>query len=190
MRYALISCIHGNLPAFEAVIRDAEHLRCDSMLCLGDIVGYFDQPVECLDLVRSQCKASVKGNYDEYCSESYSLDDFNPSAAKKIDWTREKLSVADRAWLSELPYQLDAGDFGIVHSSLCSPSQWNYVFDKIAAAKHFDHQTTSVCFNGHTHVPVVFQFDAHGVSGGTYTKFTIDPKIKYLVNVGSVGQPR
>lgn len=106
MRFGLISCVHGNLPAFQAVLRDVEQLGCDSIVCLGDIVGYFDHPKECLDLVRSKCRVSVKGNHDEYCSGSHPLKDFNAQFAEMIEWTRGELSPVDRAWLSELPYSL------------------------------------------------------------------------------------
>lgn len=160
------------------------------MVCLGDIVGYFEHPKECLDLVRSQCKVSVKGNHDEYCAASYPLEHFNARAAEMVEWTRGELSAADRVWLRELPYRLDIDDFTIVHASLDAPERWEYVFDKAAAARHFTHQTTPLCFSGHTHVPIAFQLKKGDVRGGTYTKFTIKPDIKYLVNVGSVGQPR
>src|SRR5438067_235704 len=100
MRFALLSCIHANLPAMDAVLRDAQNMRCETILCLGDIVGYNDRPKECLDLVRARCRASVKGNHDEYCSSSHPLDGFNPRAAEAVEWTRGELSPADRAWLS------------------------------------------------------------------------------------------
>jgi predicted phosphodiesterase len=125
MRFALISCVHANLAAMEAVLRDARQSRCETMLCLGDVVGYFDHPKECLDLVRTHCQASVKGNHDEYCSASYPLSDFNPKAAKAVEWTRGELSPADQNWLSELPYALDFHDFTIVHASLNAPEKWS-----------------------------------------------------------------
>jgi predicted phosphodiesterase len=190
MRFALISCVHANLPAMEAVLRDAQQSRCETMYCLGDIVGYYDHPKECLDLVRTHCQASVKGNHDEYCSASYPLSDFNPKAAEAIEWTRGELPPADQSWLSDLPYVLGFDDFTIVHASLNAPERWEYIFDKLAAASHFTRQSTPLCFNGHTHVPIAFQSKGGKVRGGTFTTLSIEPGIQYLVNVGSVGQPR
>jgi predicted phosphodiesterase len=190
MRFALISCVHANLPALEAVLRDAQKMQCETMVCLGDIVGYYDFPRECLDLVRAHCRTSVKGNHDEYCSASYPLTGFDPRAAEAIEWTRRELSPTDRIWLSELPYSVDIADFTIVHASLDAPERWAYIFDKLAAASHFTKQRMSLCFHGHTHVPVAFRSMGGKVSGGTFTTFSLEPGIKYLVNVGSVGQPR
>lgn len=190
MRIALISCVHANLPALEAVLRDAQQSRCETMFCLGDIVGYYDRPKECLDLVRTHCQASLKGNHDEYCSTAYPLSAFNARAAETIQWTRGELSAADQSWLSELPYVLQFDRFTIVHASLNAPERWEYIFEKHAVANHFTRQSTPLCFNGHTHVPVAFQTKGGVVRGGTFTSFTIKPGIKYLVNVGSVGQPR
>lgn len=190
MRIGLISCIHANLAAMEAVLRDAQQMHCNMMLCLGDIVGYFDHPRECVDLVRTHCQISVKGNHDEICSASDSLRDYGPRAAEDIEWTRGELSPSERRWLADLPYFVDVGDFTIVHASLAAPWRWEYIFDPLAAATHFAKQTKALCFNGHTHMPFAFQSKDGDVSGGRFTRFTIEPGIKYLVNVGSVGQPR
>jgi predicted phosphodiesterase len=197
MRYALISCIHSNLPALEAVLLDTEKSNCNTLVCLGDIVGYYDHPKECLDLVRSRFKFCVKGNHDDYCATTSPLGDFNPDAAERIEWTRGELSPVDRMWLSQLPYVMNIDDFTIVHACLDSPERWNYIFEKIAAARHFVHQSSSICFFGHTHVPTVFKlekgifhFKKETISGGTFSQIKIKTGIKYLVNVGSVGQPR
>jgi diadenosine tetraphosphatase ApaH/serine/threonine PP2A family protein phosphatase len=95
----------------------------------------------------------------------------------------------DRKWLRELRYIRLVASFSIVHATLDGPQRWGYVFDKLAAAASFTYQNTSVCFFGHTHVPVAFIRDAV-VRGGTYSKFKVEPGKKYFVNVGSVGQPR
>ncbi len=161
------------------------------MLCLGDIVGYFDQPKQCLELVRAHCQAAVKGDYDEYASSLNELSGFSPQAAENIEKTRSELSTSEREWLSGLPYHQDINDFTIVHANLDAPERWGYIFDGLAAASHFSKQIKPLCFNGHTHVPVAFQSKGGKViSGGIFTTFSIKPGIKYLVNVGSVGQPR
>jgi predicted phosphodiesterase len=190
MHFALISCIHANLPALEAVLQDARQMQCERMLCLGDIVGYHDHPKECLDLIRTNCQACVKGNHDDCASTSDPLTGFNPNAAENIKWTRSQLSEADRSWLRALPYHLDIEDFTIVHASLNAPEKWGYVFDKLAAAGHFERQSMPLCFYGHTHVPVAFMSDGGKVTGGTFSTFAIKPGTKYFINVGSVGQSR
>lgn len=190
MRFALISCVHANLAALEAVLRDAQQSRCDSIFCLGDIVGYYESPNECVDLIRAHCQASVKGNHDEYCSGSCPLSDFNPKMAEVIELTRAELSPTNKRWLKELPYVLGFDDFTMVHSCLDTPERWQYIFDKFAAAVHFTKQSTPLCFIGHTHIPVAFRHDGSKLIGGTFMSFSIQPGSKYLVNVGSVGQPR
>ena len=137
MRFALISCVHANLPAMEAVLKDAQKMQCGTILCLGDIVGYFDQPKQCLELVRTHCQFAVKGNHDEYCSTPHELREFSPGVAEAIERTRGELSISDRAWLNELPYYLDIDDFTIVHAGLDAPERWGYIFDGLAAASHF-----------------------------------------------------
>jgi diadenosine tetraphosphatase ApaH/serine/threonine PP2A family protein phosphatase len=131
----------------------------------------------------------VKGNHDEYCSAENDLEGFNPHAQEAINWTRDQLTEDDRKWLRELRYIRLVASFSIVHATLDGPQRWGYVFDKLAAAASFTYQNTSVCFFGHTHVPVAFVRDAM-VRGGTYSKFKVEPGKKYFVNVGSVGQPR
>ncbi len=131
----------------------------------------------------------VKGNHDEYCSMDNTLDGFNPQAAEAVEWTRDQLTPEDRQWLRELKYLRLVASFSIVHATLDAPQRWGYVFDKLAAAASFTYQNTSICFFGHTHVPMAFVRDSV-VRGGSYSKFRIEPGRKYFINVGSVGQPR
>ena len=189
MRYALVADIHANLTALQTVLQDIQEQKCTHVACLGDLVGYHDHPKECVDLIRSMQIPCVKGNFDEYCCSNTRLDGFNPRAKEHIQWTHDQLTEEDRAWMRGLPFVALVHDFAIVHSTLNEPSRWTYVFDRISARFHFDHQTTPVCFFGHTHVPVAFIHDTT-VFGGSYTKFKVEPNRKYFVNVGSVGHPR
>lgn len=189
MRYAVIADIHANLEAFEVVLADSKDQKCTHYCCLGDVVGYNANPKECLDIVRSMGMPCVKGNHDEYCSSEEDLEGFNPHAAEAVNWTRKQLSPEDRKWLRDLKYVRLVASFSIVHATLDGPQRWGYVFDKLAAAASFTYQNTSVCFFGHTHVPVAFVRDSM-VRGGTYSKFKVEPGKKYFVNVGAVGQPR
>jgi predicted phosphodiesterase len=189
MKYAIIADIHANLEAFQTVLEDARAQNCTHYACLGDVVGYNANPKECLDIVREMGMPCVKGNHDEYCSSDSALEGFNPHAAEAVNWTREQLTEEDRQWLRDLKYLRLVSNFTLVHATLDGPQRWGYVFDKLAAAASFTYQNTSVCFFGHTHVPVAFIRDTV-VRGGTYSKFKVEPGRKYFINVGSVGQPR
>jgi predicted phosphodiesterase len=189
MKYAVIADIHANLEAFQVVLDDTRAQNCTHYCCVGDVVGYNANPKECLDIVRSMGMPCVKGNHDEYCSSDEALDGFNPHAAEAVNWTRKQLNDEDKQWLRDLKYVRLVGSFSMVHATLDAPQRWGYVFDKLAAAASFTYQNTSVCFFGHTHVPVAFIRDSV-VRGGTYSKFKVEPGKKYFVNVGSVGQSR
>ena len=189
MKYAIVADIHANLEALTVVMADAESQKCTHYACLGDVVGYNANPKECLDIIRQKGMPCVKGNHDEYCSVDAELDGFNPHAKEAFNWTRLQLTEEDRKWLRELKYIRLIASFSIVHATHDGPQRWGYVFDKLAAAASFTYQNTSVCFFGHTHVPVAFIRDSV-VRGGTYSKFKIEPGRKYFINVGSVGQSR
>jgi predicted phosphodiesterase len=191
MKFAIIADIHANLEALEVVLEDAREQRVTHYACLGDVVGYNANPKDCLDIIRTMGMPCVKGNHDEYCSQDEHLEGFNPHAAEAVQWTRSQLSAEDRTWLHDLKYHRLVANFSIVHATLDAPKRWGYVFpsDKFAAAASFTYQNTSVCFFGHTHVPVVFVRDSV-VRGGTYSRFRVEPGKKYFVNVGSVGQSR
>jgi len=189
MKFAIIADIHANLEAFRVVLEDIKQQRCTHYACLGDVVGYNANPKECLELVRGLNLPCVRGNHDDYCSSDGPLDGFNPAAAEAVRWTRKQLSEADKQWLRDLKYWRIVTNFTIVHATLDGPQRWGYVFDKLAAAASFTYQNTSVCFFGHTHVPVAFVRDSV-VRGGTYSKFKVEPGKKYFVNVGAIGQPR
>jgi predicted phosphodiesterase len=189
MKYAIIADIHANLEALQVVLEDIKGQKCTHYACLGDVVGYNANPKECLDIVRNMGMPCVKGNHDEYCSTETNLEGFNPHAAEAVNWTRRQLTDEDRQWLRDLKYIRLVASFSIVHATLDGPQRWGYVFDRLAAAASFTYQNTTVCFFGHTHVPVAFIRDTV-VRGGTYSKFKVEPGRKYFINVGSVGQPR
>ncbi len=189
MKFAIIADIHANLDAFQVVLDDCKKQQVTHYACLGDVVGYNANPKECLDIVRAMNMPCVKGNHDEYCSSTEHLEGFNPAAAEAVNWTRKQLTEDDCQWLRDLKYTRMVTNFTIVHATLDGPQRWGYVFDKLAAAASFTYQNTSVCFFGHTHVPVAFMKDSV-VRGGTYSKFKLEPGKKYFVNVGAVGQPR
>ena len=189
MRFAIISDIHANLEAFEAVLADARDNKCTHFVCLGDVVGYNANPHECVALVQGLDCPIVKGNHDEQASLVESSRDFNEMAEAAIQWTRDNLAAEDKDWLRDLKMQRQVRDFTIVHATLDTPGQWGYVFNNLDAVTSFTYQHTTVCFFGHTHVPMGFVRD-DGVHRVKIEGLSIDPSKKYFINVGSVGQSR
>ena len=191
MKYAVFGDIHANLEALEAVLAECENQNVDSYLCIGDIVGYNADPVACVRRIRDLgVEVITKGNHDEMASSDVELVGFNPQAAQAIQWTRQQLSDEDKEWLASLPLRKTIGPkVTLVHATLDMPERWGYIFDKLTAAACMNYQFTPICFFGHTHVPLAF--DKFGdVSGGRYEEIIVEPGHKYLINVGSVGQPR
>lgn len=189
MKYAILGDIHANLEALQAVLADAKEQDVTHFACTGDVVGYNADPKACMQLIRSlKCKV-VQGNHDYYAGCNESMELFTPRAQKSIRWTRKHLSIFDRKYLRELPMILDVEDFTIVHSSLSSPHRWSYIFRSRAAEASFRNQFNPVCFFGHTHVPLAFERDK-SVHKSFYDTIQVVPGRQYLVNVGSVGQPR
>lgn len=188
-KYAILGDIHANIEALAAVIEDARSQSVTDFVCVGDVVGYNASPRECVELVRELDCLTVRGNHDHYCSYPEPLDDFHPMAASVIEWTRRQLPEDQLDWLQNLKMQVVVKGFMMVHSTLDMPERWGYVFDSLEAEAHLSYQNMSLCFHGHTHVSVVFEW--HGQVTRTEpvnTKITLGRK--YLINTGSVGQPR
>jgi diadenosine tetraphosphatase ApaH/serine/threonine PP2A family protein phosphatase len=189
MRIAILSDLHANLEATEAVLADARERECTQYVCLGDVVGYNANPHECVEIVQKLECPVVKGNHDEQASLEESSRDFNPLAEMAINWTREQLTQADKEWLRRLPFTRQVRDFTIVHATLDTPERWDYVFNPLDAVPSFTNQHTTVCFFGHTHVAGAFVRD-EGVKRVKADQLMIEPTKKYFINTGSVGQPR
>lgn len=189
MRFAVISDIHGNLEALEAVLADAQAHHCTHFVCLGDVVGYNANPSECVQIIQELECPVVKGNHDEQASIEDSTEGFNELAEEAIGWTREHLSAEEKKWLAELRLTRQVRDFTIVHSTLDTPQQWGYVFNDLDAIASFTYQHTSLCFFGHTHWPTAFVRDDN-VRRISTDHIQMSPGKKYFINTGSVGQPR
>ena len=189
MRFAVLSDVHGNLEALQAVLADARYHRCTHFVCLGDIVGYNADPNGCIRIVRDLDCPTVKGNHDEQASSTDPSVDFNEMAEQAIMWTRAQLSEADRTWLYHLPLQQQVHDFTIVHATLDMPGDWGYVFTTAEATASFTYQQTALCFFGHTHVQGAFVRNMD-TTPTARDKIPIESGKQYLVNAGSVGQPR
>jgi diadenosine tetraphosphatase ApaH/serine/threonine PP2A family protein phosphatase len=224
LKYAIISDIHGNLEAFQAVVAECEKLGIDRYMCLGDVVGYGADPAACMDLLQTlPLDATVLGNHDEQAPGDGEIEGFSLAAHVAMEWTRKQLSDDHKSFLRELPFTKVLGDMTLVHATLKNPGKWGYVFDRKSAAANMEEQETPLCFCGHSHVPLYFEqvpppppapvcfldkvldflFGPEPVDesekkastettvrSGIYSELSINPAHKYLINVGSVGQPR
>jgi diadenosine tetraphosphatase ApaH/serine/threonine PP2A family protein phosphatase len=188
VRAALLSDVHGNLVALEAVL--AELPPVDELWVMGDTAGYGPDPADVLALLRERGAHVVAGNHDRAAATGEGLELFNASAAEAARLHHSWLSAEDRDRLAGLPLTLQRGGFTLVHGSLREPL-WEYVFEPSAAAATLELAGTPHCCNGHTHLPAVFRLQANRVSlqqpraGVTYPLGG-----RVLLNPGSVGQPR
>jgi predicted phosphodiesterase len=198
MRLALISDIHSNLPALEAVLADVEAAGVDQVWCLGDVVGYGAQPDECAALVQAQCQVCLVGNHDLAALEELDISTFSPAAAAAVRWTREEMSESSRNFLAGLKPADETREVGLYHASPRDPV-WEYVLWPDQAAQCIRAQARRVSFVGHSHVALFFALaeargageieDARGAQAAAGT--TLDVRRgRWLVNPGSVGQPR
>jgi diadenosine tetraphosphatase ApaH/serine/threonine PP2A family protein phosphatase len=186
MRVAVFSDIHGNWPAFEAVLEDAQDV--DRALCLGDIVGYGGDPVRCLDEVRERGWPALVGNHDRACTDPQILAWFNDDAATVIHWTKDLLGEDRLGWLRQLPEVQTEDGVLLVHASPRDPI-FEYVLDGATAAANLDLLGDRACLHGHTHIPGYFYPDGDTVQHN-YWLGRVRVHGPVLINPGSVGQPR
>jgi predicted phosphodiesterase len=191
MRYGIFSDVHSNLEALEAVISAYRGESIDKYLCVGDVVGYGANPKECIEKVRTIAMITIAGNHDWATVNLFSVDYFNPAAKEAVFWTRNILDQKDAFFLESLKLTYKNEDFTLVHGTLDRPQDFNYMIDGFAAKETFRLLETNICFVGHTHVAGVFMKDRYGRPH--YEKdasVNIKPGNKYIINTGSVGQPR
>jgi predicted phosphodiesterase len=191
MRYAIVSDLHSNLEAVSAVFFHIDSQKVDEVICLGDIVGYGGSPKEVLDLVRARCKVVIAGNHDHAVAGKTDREYFNPSAKTAVEWTAKQLSQEDLQYLCELPFLIKKENFICVHANLSEPEKWYYILDEFDASATFAKMDAAkACFIGHSHVPAIFEDSEYVNCFGFYEQFQLNPANRYIVNVGSVGQPR
>ena len=183
---AFISDIHGNLTALEVAMDYIHSLKPDRIFCLGDIVGYGPKPNECVSLVRENCDQVLMGNHDYAAINLLDTRNFNPNARYAMDWTRSALNSESLNFLKKLPFTVYDEDILMAHSSPKNPSYWHYVLSVNEASEQIHTFKQHVCFIGHSHLPVVFS------ATQMYDEefLLLDQDEKYIINVGSVGQPR
>ncbi len=195
---AIISDIHGNLEALEAVLEDIHKQGITEITCLGDIIGYGPNPRDCIDLVMKNCQLTILGNHDQ--AALFDPEGFNAGAERAIFWTRSMLEAGDpdgneRRWefLGELPRMKRDGEFLFVHGSARNPLN-EYVFPEDVYNQRKMERifglVDNYCFQGHTHIPGVFTEDYNFLSPDEVNFHVVLGDSKMLFNVGSVGQPR
>jgi diadenosine tetraphosphatase ApaH/serine/threonine PP2A family protein phosphatase len=192
MRAAVVADIHSNLEAFRAVLRDLEERGgADEIWCLGDIVGYGPNPRECIQLLRQHRCLCVAGNHDWAAIGKLDTSSFNPAAAAACQWTAEALKEEDADYLSSLPLTLRRGDFTLVHGSPREPI-WEYVLSTQAARDNFDRFESRFCLIGHSHSPLLFELDSRDSCREHQLpeQFSLKTRSRFIINCGSVGQPR
>ncbi len=189
MKYGIITDIHGNLEALESVLSALSEEGVDKYICCGDIVGYGADPGECIRLVRERTSQIVAGNHDHAAVELIDTKNFNPTAQDAVRWTQEQLTQEETEFLANLPMSLVTDGLFIVHATPFQPEKWEYIRTTYDAFRSFKAFAESLCFVGHSHTPVTF------ISNKSL-RFSFDEETeikeghRYIMNVGSVGQPR
>ncbi|HEX7256299.1 MAG TPA: metallophosphoesterase family protein [Gaiellaceae bacterium] len=193
MRLAVISDVHGNLYALEAVLAEIDRDPPDEIWCLGDTVGYGPRPNECCSLVRERCALTLVGNHDLVAlgSTDVGFEDFNPEAGAASLWTSKELTDESREFLSALEPKAARDAFELFHGSPRDPV-WNYVLDEIAVAESFALTQAPVVMVGHSHVATAAILANDTIEGGVApADFSAALGAgRWLLNPGSVGQPR
>ncbi len=191
MRIVLVSDIHSNEPAMRAVV-DALPAH-DHVWCLGDTIGYGPNPNECLAEMRERAQHVLTGNHDLASLGAISLVTFNPLARAANEWNNKQLDDDLRAYLAERPARVDLPEATLAHASPRDPV-WEYVLDEVAAFQNLAHFTAPVCFIGHSHVPLLFAYHADRTAEFGHAEadhmVELRPGSRYIINPGSVGQPR
>ncbi len=191
MRIALLSDIHANLEALSAVLQDIEKQKVDKIACLGDVIGYGTDPTACLDLVQANCEIRLMGNHEAAALGRMNDQAMNEVARQSMVWTREQLGERYLSVIERFEMQTRIDDLHLVHASPFEPENWHYVLTPKAATRAFEATDAFICFFGHSHLPTIFSIgEDQKVRSRFGHDFQPHEENRYLVNVGSVGQPR
>jgi diadenosine tetraphosphatase ApaH/serine/threonine PP2A family protein phosphatase len=198
----IVSDPHANIQALETVLADVDRVKPDSLICLGDFVGYGANPNEVVDVLRGRCDMNLIGNHDLAALGAIDISSFNPHAAAAAKWTQDQLSDETRAFLESLSPTGTVGEIELAHASMRDPI-WEYVLDSSVAAASFEARPFEIAFVGHTHVPAVFSLEAESrrvtglriiVPEGDVVSRELPDLVgegrRVLLNPGGVGQPR
>jgi predicted phosphodiesterase len=191
MKYAIFADIHSNLQAYEVFILDSRKESVDKYLCIGDIVGYGANPIECVNITKDLNCVAIAGNHDLAVRNNMMDDSLSMYAREAIFWTRKVLKKAQKHYLENLPYIYNNSNFIAAHGDPLFPANFNYVRSAFEAELPMSAQVAELSFMGHTHIPAIYsKCKGSHVVDVSDRAIKISPKMQYLVNVGSVGQPR
>ncbi|HEY7724271.1 MAG TPA: metallophosphoesterase family protein [Anaeromyxobacteraceae bacterium] len=193
MRIAIVSDVHANIEALTEVEAALDGLRPDEVYCLGDVVGYGASPDECCTRLRRRARVVLLGNHDAAVTGRMDYSYYYDAARKALDWTAARLSPENLDWLRSLPYTHRVGEVGLSHGSPVMPSDYEYVFALEQARELLPHvqRLPEVTFIGHSHLCKAFALGEDGeVADVGAPRIALAPDRRYIVSVGSVGQPR
>jgi diadenosine tetraphosphatase ApaH/serine/threonine PP2A family protein phosphatase len=193
MRIAILSDIHANIEALAEVATAIRGLSPDKVVCLGDVVGYGASPNECCDLVRQISELVLLGNHDAAVAGRMDYSYYYDAARRALDWTASRITPENLVWLRSLPYTHRMGEVGLSHGSPILPAEYEYVFALEQARELLPHlqRLPEVTFIGHSHLCKAFALSAEGeVTDVGGARLQLAPERRYIVSVGSVGQPR
>lgn len=191
-RIAIFSDIHGNYHALQAVLEAIDKESPDLVICCGDVVGYGARPNECVNEIRDREIPVIAGNHDHACLMLTDISNFNDIAKAAVIWTKDVLTEENVAFLRQMPLTIKdpANDLYYVHASPKDPGEWNYVLTMGEARTNFNYFTERICFIGHSHQPFIIENDNGNLACPSKPEIELREGRRYLVNVGSVGQPR
>ncbi len=192
MRYGIFSDTHANIEALTSVLRAYDSERIDRYACLGDTVGYGASPNECCDAIRGVAAFTILGNHDAAVAGRMDYSYYYDAARNALDMHANQLSEPNMRWLRELPYEVREQDLCFCHGSPLNLEEFEYIFSTEQAARCLEiwDQLATVTFIGHSHLCKAFALTRDDVYEVVAQKFTIRPDHRYIVSVGSVGQPR
>ncbi len=193
MKIALVSDIHANMDAFEAVLADIDRVKAEAVFSLGDNIGYGAEPERVIQTLQDRRIPSVVGNHELAARRPGFLDWFNPTARQSLSMTFQQLSAASLKWISGLPMHRQVGDGRLVHG-FPPDSATLYLFQMPGAEKCRALQDIPerICFVGHTHLLELIRLDGGSLADVRFVEGLnrLEPALKFFVNIGSVGQPR
>ena len=191
MRIAVISDIHSNLHALEAVLADIDREAPDETWCLGDVVGYGPRPNECADIVRERAAVVLVGNHDLAAIGKLATSDFGPLASESAHWTARQLGEEQAAWLRSLEPAATRAGLELYHGSARDPV-WEYVLTEEVALENLQATSAPIVLVGHSHLALALSWDGKELAGGLARGGTEleTSGARWLINPGSVGQPR
>lgn len=189
-RVGIFSDIHANLHALQAVLAALDNEKVDRIFCCGDVVGYGAFPNECCALLRERGCPVIAGNHDHAVLSITDISYFNDVAKHAVMWTRGALTLENEEYLRSLPLTHKDNNMFFVHASPDSPQEWNYILTMGEARLNFHHFEEKFCFIGHSHQPFIIVNYQDDLSCPEIPEVDILENRRYLINVGSVGQPR